>query len=106
MSHTVGKDPWEEEKKRRPGLYKGKCTQEVVAELEPETFNSSLVIPATEDNTVWIVEFYSDRCPFCQSLSPEIIKAAESLDEQYVGAPHTTNPTNPTKPTNPHHQPY
>eukprot|EP00618_Florenciella_parvula_P036072 CAMPEP_0119474524 /NCGR_PEP_ID=MMETSP1344-20130328/5743_1 /TAXON_ID=236787 /ORGANISM="Florenciella parvula, Strain CCMP2471" /LENGTH=583 /DNA_ID=CAMNT_0007507845 /DNA_START=43 /DNA_END=1794 /DNA_ORIENTATION=- len=78
-----GKDPWEEEKKRRPGLYKTKCGQEVVAELEPETFNSSLVIPATEDNTVWIVEFYSDRCPFCQSLSPEIIKAAETLDEQY-----------------------
>lgn len=72
-----GLDPWEEEKKLRPGLYKGKTTD--VLELEPETFNSTVLEPAAANNVIWIVEFYSDRCPFCKSLSPEIIKAAEAL---------------------------
>ena len=36
--------------------------------------------PAAEgNNAVYIVEFYSDRCPFCISLSPDIIVAAEKV---------------------------
>ena len=27
---------------------------------------------------IWIVEFYSDHCPFCKSLAPELIKAARA----------------------------
>jgi len=75
-----GQDPEEEEKKRRPGLYKGKTDK--VPELEPENFNQTVLRPATEDNTVWVVEFYSDHCPFCKSLSPEMIKASEELLER------------------------
>lgn len=30
-----------------------------------------------------MVEFYSDRCPFCKSLEPEIVKAQEALLEEF-----------------------
>jgi thiol-disulfide isomerase/thioredoxin len=39
--------------------------------------------PAAEaNNAMWVVEFYSDRCPFCKSLSPEVVVAAERLAEE------------------------
>ncbi len=28
--------------------------------------------------SVWIIEFYSDHCPFCKSLAPELLKAART----------------------------
>ena len=32
------------------------------------------------------MEFYSDRCPFCNSLAPEIIKAAKQVHQEKSGA--------------------
>lgn len=73
-------DPFEEEKLRRPALYRDKTN--IVTELVPETFNSTVLCPAKDDNTVWITEFYSDRCPYCKTLSPEMIIAAETLEKE------------------------
>jgi thioredoxin-like negative regulator of GroEL len=33
---------------------------------------------------IWIVEFYSDHCPFCKSLAPELLKAAKSSIEKHA----------------------
>ena len=32
---------------------------------------------------LWIVEFYSDHCPFCKSLAPELVKAATKSIENH-----------------------
>jgi FAD-linked sulfhydryl oxidase len=77
-----GQDPIEEEKYGRPGLYKGNHG-DVVWDLAPENFNSTILSPASQDNTVHVVEFYSDRCPFCKSLEPEIVKAQEALLDEF-----------------------
>jgi len=76
-----GLDPIEEEKKSRPGLYKGKTTE--VLDLSPESFNATVKMPSPLNNNVlYIVEFYSDRCPYCKILSPEIILASETLKKE------------------------
>lgn len=79
---SKGKDPFVEERTTRPGFYKkgGKHETMLVLDLEPDGelgFNTSVL--EDETNRVWIVEFYSDRCPFCNSLAPEMIKAAEKI---------------------------
>jgi len=78
------KDPFDEERRLRPGFYKpgGKHETNAISELEPDgpnSFNTTVL----EDplNRVWIIEFYSDRCPYCKSLAPEIIKAAQKTYE-------------------------
>jgi thioredoxin-like negative regulator of GroEL len=38
-----------------------------------------------QDDAVWIVEFYSDKCPICNSLAPEFTKAAEKLQAEETG---------------------
>jgi len=77
-SLSKGLDPIEEEVKQRPGLYKKKT--DALPDLSFETFNATVKRPAAEgNNAVYIVEFYSDRCPFCISLSPDIIVAAEKV---------------------------
>ena len=83
-SLAKGLDPFDEERKVRPGLYKKGSPHETdkVIELEPDGKNSfNRTVLEDADNAVWIVEFYSDRCPFCQSLAPEIIKAATQVME-------------------------
>lgn len=74
-------DPFEEEKKQRPGLYRKEpdYDPEVVYDLVPENFDE---IVLNDDKHVWIVEFYSDRCPFCKSLKPEYIKASIETEKQ------------------------
>lgn len=77
-----GKDPFEEERNRRPGFYKagGKHESTDVLDLEPDGplgFNTTVL--EDEENRVWIVEFYSDRCPFCNSLAPQMIEAAQKV---------------------------
>jgi thioredoxin-like negative regulator of GroEL len=79
------KDPFEEERHIRPGFYKtgGKHATELITELEPDGemgFNTTVL--EDEKNRIWIVEFYSDRCPFCNSLAPEITRAAKTIYEQ------------------------
>jgi thioredoxin-like negative regulator of GroEL len=76
-----GLDPIEEEMKARPGLYKGHTTD--VLELSPETFNATVKMPSNLNNNVlYIVEFYSDRCPYCKILSPEIVTASQTLQSE------------------------
>jgi thioredoxin-like negative regulator of GroEL len=80
-----GLDPFDEEYKARPGMYKkgGMHETDKVVDLEPTgptCFNQTVL--EDSDNAVWIVEFYSDRCPYCQSLAPEIIKAATQVMEK------------------------
>ena len=68
-SLAKGLDPFDEERKVRPGLYKKGSPHETdkVIELEPDgrnSFNKTVLEDA--DNAVWIVEFYSDRpSDFC-----------------------------------------
>lgn len=75
-----GLDPFDEERKTRPGFYKkgGKHATKYIKDLEPDGelgFNTTILEDTS--NRLWIVEFYSDRCPFCNSLAPEITKAAQ-----------------------------
>jgi thiol-disulfide isomerase/thioredoxin len=78
---SKGLDPMEEEKRARPGLYRKKTT--AVLDLSPETFNATIKRPASlGNNVVYVVEFYSDRCPFCIGLAPEVIVAAEELKKK------------------------
>jgi len=76
-----GQDPIEEEKYGRPGLYKHR--HDIVWDLAPENFNATILAPASVDNTLHVVEFYSDRCPFCKSLEPEIVRAQEALLDDF-----------------------
>jgi len=38
-----------------------------------------------ENNRVWVVEFYSDRCPICKGLVPEVRRAAIELMKDFPG---------------------
>jgi thioredoxin-like negative regulator of GroEL len=80
-----GRDPFDEERHRRPGFYKpgGKHESDKIVELEPDGPNGFNTTVLEDDfNRVWIVEFYSDRCPFCNSLAPEMIKAATKIYQE------------------------
>jgi thioredoxin-like negative regulator of GroEL len=79
-----GLDPYDEEKKLRPGLYKmdEDYTPRVIRDLVPEEFDD-IVLKDTQ--YTWIIEFYSDRCPFCKSLAPEMKKASKIVEEQIPG---------------------
>lgn len=61
------------EKARKPGFYKpgGKHESDQITELDPDNFRDVVL----RDDALWVVEFYSDKCPICNSLAPEIIKA-------------------------------
>ena len=61
------------EKGKRPGFYKpgGKHASDYIVELDKDNFEEHVLT----DDAVWIVEFYSDKCPICNSLAPEMIKA-------------------------------
>jgi thioredoxin-like negative regulator of GroEL len=62
------------EKGIKPGFYKagGKHESDQITELDPDNFRDTVL----RSDAVWIVEFYSDKCPICNSLAPEIIKAS------------------------------
>jgi FAD-linked sulfhydryl oxidase len=77
-----GQDPIEIEKILRPGLYRNKTDE--LYDLAPENFNATVKRPASMDNNIiWLVEFYSDRCPMCKAFSPEIIGAAGEIKHKY-----------------------
>lgn len=65
------------EKRMKPGFYKdgGKHATPHIQELDPDNFAEMVL----QSEAVWIVEFYSDKCPICNSLAPEFTKAAEKL---------------------------
>ena len=80
-----GLDPYEEEIKTRPGLYKSvREFRDVVKDLEEEEdFVTTIVDDPT--NVLRVVEWYSDRCPFCKSLAPEYVDASLSLLSAFPG---------------------
>jgi len=71
------------EKRLKPGFYKegGKHASTVVLELDPDNFEETML----RSGEVWIVEYYSDKCPICDSLAPEMIKAAEKIQAEFAG---------------------
>lgn len=67
------------ELREKPGMYKigGKHETDDVTELDIDTFEESVL----RSDAVWIVEFYSDKCPICNSIAPEYIRAAKEAQE-------------------------
>jgi len=56
-----------------------------VKDLDPDNFDDTIMDTSADNNKVWIVEFYSDRCPICKGLVPEIKKAAEVTMKEFPG---------------------
>lgn len=79
-----GLDPEEEEKKSKPGFYKKEAdyNENVLMELYTENFDDVVV---QDKNTVWIIEFYSDHCPICKTLAPQIRDAANRVHASLAG---------------------
>ncbi|GMI04435.1 hypothetical protein TrLO_g15439 [Triparma laevis f. longispina] len=79
-----GLDPYEEELKTKPGLYKdneeySKWVRDLMDEEE-----MSPQIADSPKNTLRVTEFYSDRCPFCKSLASEYVQACKDLKEKFA----------------------
>lgn len=74
--------------KTRPMLYRDDTPADVVRDLDPETFDEEVLTYSSENNRVWIIEYYSDRCPFCRSLKPEYIRAATQVRKELGHAVH------------------
>lgn len=83
---TTGGDPETEVRKSllvtRPMLYRGDTPPETVLDLEPETFDD-ILLEESNNNRIWIVEYYSDKCPFCKSLKPAIVEASERIYTEF-----------------------
>lgn len=78
-----GLDPYEEELKTKPGLYKDRPEfAEHVRDLMDEEEMDPIIANA-EANAFRVVEFYSDRCPFCKSLAKEYVEAARLTKEKF-----------------------
>ena len=78
-----GLNPFNEEAKLKPGLYKD--AHGPIKELDPDNFDEVIMDTSPENNKIWILEFYSDRCPICKGLVPEIKKAAETTMKEFPG---------------------
>jgi len=80
-----GLDPHEEELKTKPGLYKDKpeFSKWVTDFQDEELFEEQ--IWKNSENKLRVVEYYSDRCPFCQSLAKEYVEAASIVTEKFPG---------------------
>ena len=61
-----GLDPYEEELKTKPGLYKDKPDYDKWVRDLREEEEMSPIIADSQNNAIRVVEFYSDRCPFCK----------------------------------------
>jgi thiol-disulfide isomerase/thioredoxin len=84
-SLSKGLDPYEEELKLKPGLYKHvpEFASVIIDFDEPDLFNTT--IRTSKKNVLRVVEFYSDRCPYCQSMAKEYAQAARALLERFPG---------------------
>ncbi|CAK9105259.1 unnamed protein product [Durusdinium trenchii] len=78
-----GKDPDREIRKVllkiRPMLYREDTPPEEVLDLEPEAFDETVLLNYPENNRIWIIKFYSEKCPFCRSLKPEYRRASREV---------------------------
>jgi len=79
-----GLNPYEEEGKLKPGLYKGD-NKSPIMDLDPDNFDETILPLTPDNNKLWIVEFYSDRCPICKGLVPEVKKAAINTMAEFPG---------------------
>ena len=71
-----------------PGLYKDEahCPAPcIVKDLDTDNFNETVLVDTPKNNRIWVVEFYSDRCPICKGLAPEIRRAAIEIEKLYPG---------------------
>jgi len=68
------------EKRKAPGFYKpgGKHESKYIQDVTEEDFVDTIL----RSDKVWIVEYYSDTCPICNSLAPELMKAAENVHDE------------------------
>lgn len=69
----------------KPKMYEGDTASDVVYDLDPDNFDDVVLKEYEGNNAVWIIEFYSDKCPFCKSLKPEIVKASHEIKKQMGG---------------------
>lgn len=80
-------EAWQEwrkvERGARPGFYKpgGKHESDQVVELLPDDFEDIVL----RSDPIWLVEFYSDKCPLCNSLASTIIESATRLQKDHPG---------------------
>lgn len=80
-----GLNPIEQERTvLKPGLYRSYPANvdgehgAAVADVDAAGMDA---ITRGADDKLWIVEFYSDRCPHCLQLLPEVVKAAVQLKQ-------------------------
>jgi len=82
-----GRNPIVEEREvLKPGLYKtfsanvdeGANGKPAVVDIDPAGL-AAIASEREDDNRLWVVEFYSDRCPHCKQLLPEVVKAAKRV---------------------------
>ena len=57
------------EKLTKPGMYKvgGRHETEHLVELDTDNFRDVVL----RSDEVWVVEFYSDKCPICNTMAPQ-----------------------------------
>jgi len=81
-NQTEARMSWHDiEQGQKPGFYKtgGKHESDQITELDPDNFRDIVL----RSEALWIVEFYSDKCPICNSLAPEMIKAATKAQAEF-----------------------
>lgn len=71
--------------KLKPQMYKQDTPSDVVYDFTPDDFDDVVLKDYQDNNRVWIIEFYSDKCPFCKSLKPEVIQASKELKKKFNG---------------------
>ena len=65
-------------------MYKigGRHETEHLVELDTDNFRDVVL----RSDAVWIVEFYSDKCPICNTMAPQFIEAAQKAQADYPDA--------------------
>ncbi|KAJ1461190.1 hypothetical protein M885DRAFT_295670 [Pelagophyceae sp. CCMP2097] len=82
---TLGNNPIEEERKQRIGLYEDDAENYgFVTELDDDRLNA--ITSSSTDPRFWLLDIYSDRCPRCQSLAPQMIAIGKHFKKTLVSA--------------------
>lgn len=69
------------EKGKKPGMYKkgGKHETTELVELDLDNFVEEVL----HSDAVWVVEYYSDKCPICNSMAPSFIEGAQKAQAEF-----------------------
>merc|ERR1719478_1597183 len=72
------------EKGKKPGMYKKGAGHEtdVLVEIDDTNFEDIVL----RGEAVWIVEYYSDKCPICNTMAPAYIEGAKKAQEEFPAA--------------------